>query len=418
MRGIGYTASNFIANLPKSTKHYFVFYIDKNKGHDITTILESINVPKTHYEVQTFSHSSSTKQLPGKLKYITKAFNTFKGYSVYLLGDSKYPKAKELDSFIQLDQSLPLPILKSGAKKYFIAYDLIPYVLESDYLWSYPTSRRHGKSRKSSLKAAFKRFSYIQKIKINAKKASKILAISETTKRDFIRYAGVPDSKIDVITLGVNILDESNISYSDGTVDRYYDTSWGYLSKKENLTNERFLLFVGGADERRRLDDLVAAFNSLKAQGSNLKLVLSGDIMKGPKNIPSSSIRKSLETSSYINDIYFVGFTDDNTRNWLYRNATAFVFPSIYEGFGLPILEALSFKTPVICYGNSAVKEVAGNTPFYTYDVSGLIKAIRQVETQTSKDRDASALEGFKHAQNYSWSDTARQILKSVSTKA
>src|SRR5690606_28011392 len=116
-------------------------------------------------------------------------------------------------------------------------------------------------------------------------------------------------------------------------------------------------------------------------------------------------------------DIYFVGFTDDATRNWLYKNALAFVFPSVYEGFGLPVLEAMSLKTPVICYKNRAVQEVAGTFPLYADDVWSLVDKIREVETLSGKDSFKGLLEkGAKHATQYGWDKTAIQVIDIVHT--
>jgi len=98
--------------------------------------------------------------------------------------------------------------------------------------------------------------------------------------------------------------------------------------------------------------------------------------MKSPRHIPSYQTRTALETSPFKDSIYFVGYTDDKTRDWLYKNATTFVFPSIYEGFGLPVLEAMKQKVPIICYGCEAIREIAADIPFYAMDASTIIDRI------------------------------------------
>src|SRR5436190_305364 len=83
-------------------------------------------------------------------------------------------------------------------------------------------------------------------------------------------------------------------------------------------TKPAYLLFVGGADRRRKLEDLVTAFNQLRAQGHELKLILAGDTMQGPANVATEEIQYALKTSSYLKDIIFMGFANDATRDWLY----------------------------------------------------------------------------------------------------
>lgn len=415
MRGIGYTALNFLLNIPKDNKDYFVLYCDAIGQHDLLSVLDSLKIASGQYEIREFKKTHSFKPLPWKFRYLTKLLNKFIGYFAYVVGDSKYPNTRDLDSFLQLDQSKPLPKLRYGAKNYFVAYDLIPYVLESDYLWSYRTTRRHGHSRKAALKAAIKRYIYIQKLRFNANRAHKLLAISDTTKRDFVNYAHISPAKIEIITLGVGAQSKNDISNNEnGVVDSYFETSWGYIPKQVDLKNVSFLLFVGGADQRRKLEDLVAAFNNLKAQGSDLQLVLSGDIMLGAKNIPSPVVRKALLSSSYKDDIHFVGFTDDITRNWLYQHAVAFVFPSVYEGFGLPVLEAMNLGSIVVTYKNSAVMEVAKNLPYYASDTTDLISAIREIQSLPEPEKILLSSRGIKHTSKFTWHKTATQILNII----
>ena len=410
MRGIGYTTVNFLSNLPNDETTY-VFYADAEGEISPAEAIKSININTSKYEIRTFSNiKSSSRQLPGKLRYFSKISRKVGKLREYSRGVDIYSTTSDLDAFIQFDQSAPLPNLTGNTKLYFIAYDLIPYVLEKDYLISYTTARQRGENRRSSFKSAVNRHLYLIKIKLNCKKADGIFAISETTKDDFIKYGGVDPNKIRVVKLGIANLKQSSKN-SNGEVNRYLKTSWGYLPTKTSLINTNFLLFVGGADSRRRLDDLVAAFNHLRAGGVEVKLVLSGDIMKGPLQIPSYSIQTALRTSSYIDDIYFVGFTDDSTRDWLYTNAVAFVFPSVYEGFGLPVLEAMSLQTPVVCYENKAVKEVALHFPLYAHDTYSLVDAINSIRTMKKDDKTEWLTKASEHAISQTWTETTKTAL-------
>ena len=244
-------------------------------------------------------------------------------------------------------------------------------MLESDYLLSYRTARLHGHSRLGSLHLQLRRSLYARKLKINSRRADRLMAISEHTKQDFEKFLGVSSKKISVTQLGVS----EPLFHTTTTpqLHRYLKTSWGYMARPYSMDLETpFLLFVGGVDRRRKITDLVTAFNHLRGQGHKLNLVLSGDIMHGPNSIPVEETRDALKSSSYLEDIIFMGFTDDTTRDWLYRNALAFIYPSRYEGFGLPILEAMIHGCPAICYENSAVREIGGKTLMYAKDAEDI----------------------------------------------
>lgn len=416
MRGIGYVAANFVKNIPKDTKDTFVLYGEKNAPLSIETVIGELDLGHIKYEVHIIESMPLREDLPGKLKYFSKAKKRIRELIYYSLGDAGFKSAKSLDAFLQLDQSKPLPRLRFGAHLYFIAYDIIPYVLEADYLWSFRTAQQHGLSRKAALKCSIRRALYITKIRLNSYRSTGIFTISKTTQLDFEKYVKTPHRKTIPLTLGLSVLSHKK-SYHDGSVNRYHETSWGYLPHQESLKDERFLLFVGGADHRRRLDDLVTAFNHLRASGLDIKLVLSGDSMQGPRNIATHSIQEALVNSAYADDIYYVGFSDDKTRDWLYENALVFVFPSVYEGFGLPVLEAMSYGTPVICYENNTVKEVASSIPFYAKDALDIKNNIINIIKSPSELLAKRTEEGVRQAAKYSWVKASKSILSHINQK-
>lgn len=374
-------------------------------------IIALLSIPQNHYEIRYFAPHIKDQPTAGQLKFIGKIGKKLGHLLAYRFGSKQYGVTDDLDAFIQTDQGQPLPRMRNG-KKLLIAYDLIPYVLTKDYLWDYRTSRQHGRTRRSALKSAFNRSMYLRRSAYNARCADIVLAISQATKNDFMRYAHTPANKIHLVHLGVNRAKPSTAK--PPAMQRYISTSWGYIQQPTNLTNKNFILFVGGADNRRKLDDLVAAFNQLKAQGSDVCLVLSGDTMRGPKAIPSPEVQNALLSSPYLDDIYFMGFTDDTTRDWLFKNTKAFVFPSIYEGFGLPILEAMELEAPVISYDNLAVREVGGTLPFYASDSLTLTRAITQVLHLSAKELQDIKKKGREHSRSFSWESTAKAIIDCI----
>jgi glycosyltransferase involved in cell wall biosynthesis len=255
---------------------------------------------------------------------------------------------------------------------------------------------------------------YAHKIKVNSRRADLLLSISSHTKQDFVKILGVEDSKIAVTPLGVTQPGKS--VKAEVPNYRYVESTWGYLKQPYELPNATpFLLFVGGADRRRSLSDLVAAFNNLRAEGHDLKLVLSGDIMQGPLNIPTPETQYALTNSSYLDDIIFMGFTEDSVRDWLYKNCLAFVYPSRYEGFGLPVLEAMVYGSPVICYENGALKEIGGEAPLYANDSETLRQRILELLSASNKQLLVMRANGEAQAAKFSWTKTAKDMLSHLS---
>jgi glycosyltransferase involved in cell wall biosynthesis len=296
-----------------------------------------------------------------------------------------------------------------------IAYDLIPYVLEADYLWKYRTAREaHHYSRRGALKAHVRRYMYISKISAATRRAYKVIAISEHTKNDFLKHTGIERQKIEVVHLGISEVKSGDKELSKpATVSRYVGTSWGDVRINEPLPNSPFLLFVGGADARRKLADLVNAFNLLRSQGHKISLILAGDTMHGPHSVPNAELHSALLKSSYINDIYMLGFIDDATREWLYANALAFVYPSRYEGFGLPVLEAMRYGTPVVTYKNSSISEIAGDNVLYATDPIEIAAAVKSLISEVSLAEQLRS-KGRGNTANFTWQKTSKKILARV----
>lgn len=418
MRGIGYTLLNLINNISSEDrqKHVFVFYAYPSDESE--SPLRLLNLEGMNYEVRPLRHRRRiTKELPGRLNLFISALNQLIELKDLHMGDSRIKDLRGIDFFLQTDQSERLPRRKFGMKRGLIIYDIIPYVVEWEYLWSYKTARRHGFSRKAALRVYARRWLYAHKIKVNSRRANKLISISAHTKSDFTKHLGIRAKKIAVVPLGINL--PSDQSSDDISLHHYVKTSWGYVRRPFKFdASVPFMLYVGGADRRRRLDDLVAAFNLLRAQGHEFKLLLAGDSMQGADNIATEEIQYALKTSSYRDDIIFMGFVDDTTRDWLYSHARAFVFPSKYEGFGLPVLEAMSYGTPVISYDNAATKEVAADKPTYAYDVLSLADAIEQhlqaKNTVLRKEHDQNIIQ----AKRWSWARTCSSIFETISGSA
>ena len=433
MRGIGYALINFIDNIPEAYReqHSFIFYVLPYKNNGLENPTKLLTLKGLDYKIRFFNHAPEQEIKNGTLSirevlhslipkpfdhlirrfmHIYRSTNVAAIKNLYM-GDPRGQDLHDIDIYLQPDQSQPLP-RKRHLRKILIIYDIIPYVLDGDYLSSYGMARKRGCSIKKSARLGSSRWLYAKKLHINAGRAQKLLAISQHTKNDFVKFLGIDGNKIAITHLGASKL--IHRQKTPPKLRRYTETAWGYIPQVYHMpVNTPFLLYVGGTDRRRKLSDLVTAFNNLRAQGHNLKLVLSGDILQGPGNIPTEESREALLSSSYINDIIFMGFTDDATRDWLYCEALAFVYPSSYEGFGLPILEAMQYGTPVITYKNTSLYEVAGDAAIYANDAMSIMQAVVKLLNDPSLRVRYSKL-GKERSAKYSWKTSADNIMKAL----
>jgi glycosyltransferase involved in cell wall biosynthesis len=278
-------------------------------------------------------------------------------------------------------------------------------------LWSYGTGRQRGLTRKGAIGSALSRFTYFMKIKVVLRRANKLLASSEWTKDDYVRLFGVKPSRIEVCELGVSKQRAHTKKDTVVKFDKNVSSPWGYLPEAIDLNSKPFLLFIGGADPRRRLIDLVAAYNNLKAQGHDIRLVFTGDSMQGPDKIANPTLQAYLRNStSYADDLIYLGFVTDNQREWLYANALAFVFPSVYEGFGLPVLEAMQNGCPVIAYMNTSIIEVAGDAVLTANGYKDIMKHALALKDD-SKLRQNLIEDGRRQAAKFTWRKTSKEVM-------
>lgn len=420
MRGIGSVLINVLNALSDEDKqqHSFVFFVEHGTSND-PNLLSAILTHGLDYSVKEYKQPKLIhKRLPGKLGLLTSAANNLISLYHLRFGDSRLENQalKDIDAYLQIDPGQPMPKSRPGLTKALMLHDLIPYVLEWDYLWNYSTARIHGFSRKAALRVQARRMLYVLKYKAVIKNSNLLLANSEHTKSDFGKYFNI-SRNIQVTLLGVSEPDKNVIPVPPSAI--YKKTSWGYLKEAYRFDQTPFILFVGGADRRRKLADVIAAFNRIRGRGTQIKLVLVGDTMQGPANIATEEVQTALRTSSYLDDIIFMGFADKKVLQWLYENTAAFVFPSRYEGFGLPVLEALARNCPVISYPNEATREVAKDIPIYVDNIFELETAILNLIGSDSKYSESKIKNGANLAKKLSWEHTTvkiLQILASLST--
>jgi len=415
MRGIGATVINFINNIPEDLqrKHKYTLYAKNFSPSDSSDPTSLLRLDNLDYEIVTSDfYAPVVNVLLGKSKLSRLMSNILKVPAKtrelrrYARGETRIDGLNKLDQFIAFDQNLPLPS-KKKVPTTLVVYDLIPLLFEKDYLWSYSTARRNHKTRTRSLLIQSERWAYKYKLKMNIKNAKRVIAISEHTKQDLLKTFRTQEDKIEVCHLGVSAKNEK----LSGDIKEYLATSWGPIQKELDLKGVKYLLFIGGADKRRKIEDLVAAFNNLRGRGHSIDLVLAGDTMYGPYEVPSPDLQEYFTHTSYLSNVHFLGFVEEAQKRWLYQNALAFVYPSIYEGFGLPIIESMAHGTPVITYQNSSIQEVASDKVLYAKNPTDIARSTVSLLENWNLRKKLSD-EGLEHSRKFSWPKTAVKIIQ------
>lgn len=244
----------------------------------------------------------------------------------------------------------------------------------------------------------FKNLGYKFVIWLAVKRAKKVIAVSNNTKEDIIKQFKVKEDKVSMIYEGVS--DKlSNVEY------RMSNKNKKEVLSKYNIT-EPFLLYVGNVYPHKNLESLVRIFPKLKQEYPDLNLVLVGK-----EDYFYSRLKEYSKKIS--SPVIFAGFVPDEDLRILFKSAALYVFPSFYEGFGLPPLEAMSQGCAVVSSGESCMKEVLGEAAVY-FDPRNEEDMIKQIKVVLEDDNLKKNLveKGYEQVGKYSWEDAARETLR------
>lgn len=216
------------------------------------------------------------------------------------------------------------------------------------------------------------------------KKALFVITVSETSKKEIVNELSVPEEKILVVYNAV-----SSIFYENLNPESF----------KSNFSKEKYILTVSSHHPRKNFERLIKAFHSI--EDPNLHLYIIGNINKHFAQKYINQNDKRIKFLTGITDVELVQF---------YRNANLFVYPSLYEGFGIPIIEALSQKTQVVVSDIPVFREICGHSTNVTYFnpkstlsiKESIIKGLKNIEKHSFKEDDLSL---------YSWEYSAKKIL-------
>lgn len=232
-------------------------------------------------------------------------------------------------------------------------------------------------------------------IPMSLRRADKIIAVSEFTKNEIIKFYKTAPEKIAV----------AYNSVGDNFAENIPEEKLEAVRKKYSLP-EKFILYLGTMQPRKNLSVLIEAFSKINTE--KISLVLAG----GKGYNYDKEIDEAIKGNKLENSVIFPGFIDEEDKSALYKLAETFCFPSLYEGFGIPILEAMSTGVPVVASDIPPHKEIAGSAALF-FDPKSPADLAEKLERLIGDTEQKSALiqRGKEQAQRFSWKESARKML-------
>jgi glycosyltransferase involved in cell wall biosynthesis len=233
--------------------------------------------------------------------------------------------------------------------------------------------------------------------------AARIFAVSQFTKTEIQQLFGIPPDRLEVV---YNAIDERFLRGHATEADRQ-------LIAERYLVTYPFLLYAGAISPHKNLIRIIEAFSALKTELEkeqkypDLKLIIIGDDLSGHPDL-----RRTVIKSGVQNDVRFLGFVPIEVLRIFYDAAKIFVFPSLYEGFGLPPLEAMAHGTPVVTSNTSSLPEVTGNAAVLVNpeNVFEIMHALHRVLLDQSL-RERMKQRALEQSKRFSWDSSVRRIL-------
>lgn len=239
-------------------------------------------------------------------------------------------------------------------------------------------------------------------LKKSADKADAVVTISEFSKREIMDTLNVPEEKIFVAPCGLD-----NSFYKPASSLEESNKEKAMLLEKWGL--QKYILYVGTLEPRKNTITLVKAFNEIALEDREVKLVLAGGV-----GWHSEETIKAIDESPFKNRIIKTGYISNEDKRMLYRNASLFVFPSMYEGFGMPVTEAMACGTPCVIANTSSLPEISnGLAPMVEpFDVVGLANEMLKMLSKPHDEEFTKKL--IENAGRFSWENAALVYEKAI----
>src|SRR6201993_1641841 len=233
--------------------------------------------------------------------------------------------------------------------------------------------------------------------------AARIFAVSNFTRNEIEKLFEIPSERIEVV---YNAIDERFLHGHASPADR------DLIARRYQVTYP-FLLYAGRISPHKNVVRMIEAFSALKTELErdqaypDLKLIIIGDDLSG-----NPDLRRTVVRSGVQNDVRFLGFIPIEVLRIFYDSAKIFVFPSLYEGFGLPPLEAMAHGTPVVTSNATSLPEVVGNAAVLVNpeNVFEIMRALHRVLMDQSL-RERMKERGYKQVKRFSWESSVRRVL-------
>ena len=234
--------------------------------------------------------------------------------------------------------------------------------------------------------------------------AARVLAVSQFTKNEIHKLLAIPDDRIEVV---YNAIDERFLHGHATEADRA-------MIAQRYQVNYPFILYAGSIRPHKNVVRIIEAFSALKSelakegQFEDLKLIIIGDDVVGHPRLRRTVVRSGVQL-----DVRFLGFVPIEVLRIFYDVAKVFVFPSLYEGFGLPPLEAMAHGTPVVASNTSSLPEVVGNAALMVNpeNVFEIRRGLQQALLDPAA-RERMKERGYAQAQRFSWTGSVARILE------
>jgi len=329
------------------------------------------------YDFTVYSSSPALKKMyPEKVTRVSPLTSPglgFKGHFMRLLWEqTMLPFKSRRQNASLLYSTVPEGILFSPLKQIITMHDILPM----KYPEMYPRMKYH----------------FYYTVPLLLKKSRAVICISENTKKDVTAQYAVKDKPLYVV-------------YGGFDRQRFYPREKGVVQKRYGL--EKYLLYIGDMRPYKNLERSLEAFDRLNL--TDLAFVIGGK--KDPHFYPG--IEKKVDRLLLKNKVIFLGYVPEEDLPYLYSEAAAFVFPSLYEGFGLPPLEAMACGCPVVASNAASLPEVCGDAVRYVdpYDVESIARGIHEVLTDEVMRQNLRA-KGLERAELFSWERAAKEHLK------
>ena len=259
-----------------------------------------------------------------------------------------------------------------------------------------------------------KLWAYRLVIWLAVKKAEKIITVSEFSKNELVEYFRLDPEKIIVTYEGADEI----VNRKSQIAKKLQTTNYPGLAPQSGAgklqANFPYLLYVGAAYPHKNLENLLQAFNALTTTHKlkSYKLVLVGE-----QDYFYQRLKQKIKKMGLEEKVIFPGYLDDQTLNQVYQNALCYVFPSYYEGFGLPGLEAMAQGVPVLASQAGSLPEIYGEAALYfnPYDIKDIARAIDKIINDENL-RKEMIKKGFEQVKKFSWQNCAKKTLTVYTT--